>query len=97
MLLDLGENESPNIAFMEVGMSQKIIRLPAVLAFSGLSRSLTYLYISKGLWPKPVSLGARAVGWPEHEIIAMNTARIAGQSNHEIQELVNKLEASRKG
>lgn len=77
-------------------MSERILRLPAVLAFSGLSRSLIYQYISQGLCPKPVSLGARAVGWPEREIIALNAARIAGQSNHEIQALVKRLEASRK-
>jgi prophage regulatory protein len=49
-------------------MSQKILRLPAVKAFTGLSRSTIYLRISKGTFPKPRSLGARAVGWYEKEI-----------------------------
>jgi len=47
-----------------------ILRLPAVLARTGLSRSTIYLRISEGRFPKPVSLGGRAVGWIEAEINA---------------------------
>ena len=77
-------------------MSQRILRLPAVKSESGLSRSTIYLRIAQGLWTKPVSLGARAVGWPASEIAALNAARIAGQSDEEIFALVAKLEAARK-
>lgn len=77
-------------------MATAILRLPAVKSESGLSRSTIYLRISQGLWTKPVSLGARAVGWPAHEVEALNTARIAGKSNHEVRALVTKLEAARK-
>ena len=45
-----------------------ILRLPAVKARTGLSRSTIYLRIAQGTFPKPVSLGGRAVGWPESEI-----------------------------
>jgi prophage regulatory protein len=45
-----------------------ILRLPAVKARTGLSRSTIYLRISKGDFPKPVSLGGRAVGWIEAEV-----------------------------
>jgi prophage regulatory protein len=45
-----------------------ILRLPAVKARTGLSRSTIYLRISEGGFPKPVSLGGRAVGWVEAEI-----------------------------
>jgi len=45
-----------------------ILRLPAVQARTGLSRSTIYLRISEGRFPKPVSLGGRAVGWVEAEI-----------------------------
>lgn len=71
------------------------IRLPAVIARTGTSRSTTYLRISQGLWPKPVRLGPRAVGWPEHEVGAINAARIAGKSDEEIRQLVTELEADR--
>ncbi len=45
-----------------------ILRLPAVKARTGLSRSTIYLRISEDRFPKPVSLGERAVGWVEAEI-----------------------------
>ena len=77
-------------------MSQQILRLPAVKSESGLSRSSIYLRISQGLWTKPISLGARAVGWPSSEVAAINAARIAGKTNKEIRALVMKLEAARK-
>ncbi len=73
-----------------------ILRLPAVKSESGLSRSTIYLRIAQGLWTKPVSLGARAVGWPSGEVAAINAARIAGKSDEEIRALVVKLEAARK-
>jgi prophage regulatory protein len=34
---------------------------------TGLSRSTIYLRITQGTFPKPVSLGGRAVGWLEAE------------------------------
>ena len=77
-------------------MSQKIHRLPAVKSQSGLSRSTIYLRIDQRLWTKPISLGGRAVGWPENEVDAINAARISGKSNEEIRALVIRLEAARK-
>lgn len=49
-------------------MAHTILRLPAVKASTGLSRSTIYLRVSEGTFPKPVSLGARAVGWLEAEV-----------------------------
>lgn len=77
-------------------MPQTILRLPAVKAHSGYSRSTIYLRITQGLWPRPVSLGARAVGWPASEVTALNAARIAGQSDTDIRKLVTRLEAQRR-
>lgn len=77
-------------------MKRTILRLPDVKTASGLSRSTIYLRISQGLWTKPVSLGPRAVGWPSDEVAAINTARIAGNTDDEIRVLVTKLEAARK-
>lgn len=77
-------------------MIKTILRLPTVKAETGISRSTLYLRVSQGLWPKPVRLGLRAVGWPSDEVAAMNAARIAGKTDEEIRELVLKLEASRK-
>jgi len=49
-------------------MIEKIYRLPTVIELTGLSRSSIYLAISKGDFPKPIKLGARSIGWPEHFI-----------------------------
>lgn len=76
-------------------MASTILRLPAVQAETGLSRSSIYLRVSQGLWPKPVSLGPRAIGWPAAEVAALNAARIAGKGDDEIRGLVVKLEAAR--
>jgi prophage regulatory protein len=77
-------------------MTHSILRLPAVKASTGLSRSTLYLRIAQGVFPRPVSLGARAVGWPANEVEALNAARIAGKSESEVRELVVRLEAARK-
>ena len=45
-----------------------ILRLPTVKSRTGLSRSTLYLRMSQDLFPKPVSLGARAVGWLESDV-----------------------------
>ncbi len=49
-------------------MATTILRLPAVKARTGLSRSTIYLRISEGRFPKAISLGGRAVGWIEAEV-----------------------------
>ncbi len=49
-------------------MASIILRLPAVKACTGLSRSNIYLRMTQGTFPKPVSLGARAVGWRQSEV-----------------------------
>ena len=76
--------------------TQTILRRKQVQAETGYSRSTIYLRITQGLWPKPVSLGARAVGWPAGEVAAVNAARIAGKSDDEIRALVVTLETERQ-
>ena len=49
-------------------MTHTILRLPAVKTRTGLSRSTIYLRVSQNTFPKPVSLGGRAVGWLEAEV-----------------------------
>lgn len=77
-------------------MNHHILRLPNVKMATGLSRSTLYLRIAQGLFTHPVSLGARAVGWPAHEVAAINIARIAGKSETQMRELVRELEVARK-
>lgn len=58
-------------------MADSILRLPAVKTRTGLSRSTIYLRVAQGAFPKPVSLGGRAVGWVENEIQSWLAERIA--------------------
>lgn len=76
-------------------MTVTILRLPTVLHERGRSRSAHYLDIQQGLFTRPVSIGARAVGWPKNEVEVLNTARIAGKKDDEIREIVTQLEAAR--
>ncbi len=46
----------------------RFLRLPEVLVRTGLSRSTIYVRLDQGRFPRPVSLGARAVGWIESEV-----------------------------
>lgn len=82
---------------MEVQQSSKfvILRRKQVEALTGYSRSTIYLRITQGLFVRPVSLGARAVGFPAGDVEALNAARISGRSEAQIRELVAKLEAER--
>jgi predicted DNA-binding transcriptional regulator AlpA len=48
-----------------------------------------------GLFPPPVVLGIRAVGWPKHEVEAIRQARAAGKPSDEIRSLVKSLVAAR--
>jgi prophage regulatory protein len=59
-------------------MTHTILRLPAVKASTGLSRSTIYLRVAQGAFPQPVSLGGRAVGWLEAEIQEWLQRRIDG-------------------
>lgn len=49
-------------------MSVKIIRMPELSKKIGCSRSTIYSFIARSEFPKPISLGARAVGWLESEV-----------------------------
>jgi prophage regulatory protein len=73
-----------------------ILRMPAVKAETGhRSHASIYTAIKAGLFTTGVAIGQRSVGWPSGEVQAINAARIAGKSETEIRELVNRLHAKR--
>ena len=74
----------------------KIIRLPTVLDRTGVGKSTLHRRIAEGLHVPPVALGARARGYPEHEVEAILAARVAGHTDDEIRRLVAQLVAARK-
>ena len=61
----------------EMEVPIRIVRLPAVQARTGLGRSTIYVRLAEGSFPKPVQLGARAVGWIESEVDEWIRQRIA--------------------
>jgi prophage regulatory protein len=69
----------------------KIQRRNDVLNQLKISRSNLYTKINQGLWPAPIQLGARAVGWLSNENEQVLAAMISGQSQDEIRELVKRL------
>ena len=58
-----------------------ILRLPVVMARTGLSRSTIYAKVAAGEFPEPISLGARAVGWISDEVEAWLIARVEASRN----------------
>ncbi len=62
-------------------MANVILRLPTVKARTGFSRSSIYQRVADGSFPRPVSLGARAVGWIESEIEAWISRKIEESRN----------------
>lgn len=73
-----------------------ILRIPAVATEMGYrSHTSVYTAIHAGLLTHPVRISRRSVGHPSAEIQAINLARIAGQSDEQIRQLVIKLHAAR--
>jgi prophage regulatory protein len=74
-----------------------IIRLDRMLEQSGhRGNSSVNDQIHAGLWPPPVKIGARTVGWVQSEVTAVLAARIAGADDDEIRALITTLVAQRE-
>jgi len=54
-----------------------LLRLPAVLDRTALSRSRVYDLLERGDFPRPVKLSGRINAWPSDEIDAWIQSRIA--------------------
>lgn len=46
----------------------RVMKLNEVINTTGLSRSSIYAYMAKGVFPKPIQLGPRAIAWVEEEV-----------------------------
>lgn len=75
----------------------QIVKQPSLLKQFAFSKSTLFSQIKQGLMPKAIPLGERSVGYLQHELNAVLSARIAGQSSQQIKELVKLLTAQRKG
>ncbi|MFA7276623.1 MAG: AlpA family transcriptional regulator [Pseudobdellovibrionaceae bacterium] len=65
---------------LDIQKKERFLRLADVKERTGLSRSTIYLNISKGTFPRNISLGNRCVAWLESEIDAWMQARITHRS-----------------
>lgn len=57
-------------------MTECLLRLPAVIARTGLSRSTIYKCISEDTFPRPIKIGVRSVAWVESEIRLWQESKI---------------------
>lgn len=75
----------------------RLLRITETLEATGETRTPLYERISNGLFTRPVKVGGRrASGWPEKEVQAILSARVAGASDDEIRRLVDRLHAQRQ-
>ncbi len=73
-----------------------ILRMSEVKTATGhRSHASIYTAIKAGLFTSGVAIGQRSRGWPSSEVKAINAARIAGKTEAEIRELVQRLHAQR--
>jgi len=55
---------------------ERLLRLPSVESLTGLKRAHLYNLARKGLFPKPLKIGARASAWQASEVHAWIAERI---------------------
>ena len=65
--------------------SYRILKRPVVESTTGLSRSSIYAKMEAGLFPKPIKLTERSVGWLAHEVQAWLQSRVAATRQEAIQ------------
>lgn len=58
---------------------RRILRVPAVCDRVGMSRSVVYVMIKAGTFPRPVPLNDKSVGWIESEIDDWILSRVAAR------------------
>jgi prophage regulatory protein len=56
-----------------------LLKLDQVMAKTAKSRSAVYAGVKAGTFPKPVTVGTRAVAWVEHEIDEFIRGQIAAR------------------
>ncbi|WP_296258249.1 MULTISPECIES: AlpA family transcriptional regulator [unclassified Pseudomonas] len=62
----------------ESQVQRRILRRPEVETRTGFKRAHIYSLMKRGLFPKAVPIGARAVGWDSYAIDAWIEHRVSG-------------------
>ena len=60
-------------------VEEKVLRMPDVIAKTGLSRSAVLKSVQQGLFPKQVRFGPRLIGWREADILGWIAAQAGGR------------------
>jgi prophage regulatory protein len=81
---------------MTINTPYQLIRRPEVLVLTARSKSALQLDEKAGLFPRPISIGDRAVAYIKHEVEAVIQARIESQPPKNIKQLVQELIKQRK-
>ncbi len=55
--------------------SPNMLRVPAVMAHTGLSRTTIWRRVRAGTFPPPTELGQNSIGWPEPAISSWLSSR----------------------
>lgn len=63
----------------------RLLRLPAVVALTGLSRSTLYARAADGRFPKPIKLCTRASAWVASEVEHWVRDRISASRGTEVR------------
>ena len=61
-------------------VQKQFLRLPAVIALVGKSRTAIYRDIQAGTFPAPIRIGARSVAWDSTAIQAWQQGRISAST-----------------
>lgn len=72
------------------------LRLPDLIQRRKRGRSSIYRDIDNGLFTPPVRLAANSAAWPEHEVDAIDRARLAGASDDDVRALVTLMVCARR-
>lgn len=73
-----------------------LLRIKKVVERTGVPTSSTYHQIKQGTFVPPIKLGERISAWRSSEVEAIVNARIRGESDAQIKELVKTLVAARR-
>ncbi|WP_037048000.1 AlpA family phage regulatory protein [Psychromonas sp. SP041] len=76
---------------MEPIQKIKILRLKDACNMFGISRSCFYKRIEIGIYPPPISLGDRAVGWVESELQTILRGLVSGKNHDVLKSIVCDL------
>ena len=61
-----------------IAVSERFLRLPAVISMVGIPRSTLYEKVASGSFPEPVRIGGRCIAWRLSSVTSwMNTRPVA--------------------